>query len=79
MAQNPIDEVTAALRDAMFVSVGLGVIAFQRIQVRRNELSKAISAQAEEARGAIDVVGGLVGERLKAVEERVGATFDRSR
>jgi hypothetical protein len=79
MAQNPIDEVTAALRDAMFVSVGLGVIAFQRIQVRRNELSKAISAQAEEARGAIDVVGGLVGERLKAVEERVGATFDRTR
>jgi hypothetical protein len=79
MAQNPIDDVTAALKDAMFVSVGLGVIAFQRIQVRRNELSKAIATQAEEARGALDVVGGLVGERLKAVEERVGATLDRSR
>ncbi|MFL6205826.1 MAG: hypothetical protein ACJ739_10795 [Acidimicrobiales bacterium] len=79
MAQNPIDDVTAALKDAMFVSVGLGVIAFQRMQVRRNELSKAIATQAEEARGALDVVGGLVGERLKAVEERVGATLDRTR
>ena len=79
MAQNPIDDLTAAAKDAVFVTVGLSVIAFQRIQVRRNELSKAITAQAEEARGALDVVGALVGERLKAVEERVGATFDRGR
>ena len=79
MAQNPIDDLTAAVKDAVFVSVGLGVIAFQRLAVRRNELSKAISAQAEEARGALDLVGAAVGERVKAVEERVGATFDRSR
>ena len=79
MAQNPIDDVTAAVKDAVFVTVGLSVIAFQRIQVRRNELTKAITTQAEEARGALDVVSSLVGERLKSVEERVGATFDRSR
>jgi hypothetical protein len=79
MAQNPIDEVTAVVKDAVFVTVGLGVIALQRVQVRRNELSKAIATQAEEARGALDVVGGLVGERLKAIEERVGATLDRNR
>ena len=79
MAQNPIDDVTAAVKDAVFVTVGLSVIAFQRIQVRRNELTKAIGTQAEEARGALDVVSSLVGERLKSVEERVGATFDRSR
>ena len=79
MAQNPIDDLSSAVKDAVFVTVGLGVIAFQRIQVRRNELTKAISTQAEEARGALDVVGTLVGERLKAVEERVGATLDRSR
>jgi hypothetical protein len=79
VAQSPIDDLTAAVKDAVFVSVGLGVIAFQRLAVRRNELSKAISAQAEEARGALDLVGAAVGERVKAVEERVGATFDRSR
>ena len=79
MAQNPIDDVTAVVKDAVFVTVGLGVIALQRVQVRRNELSKAIATQAEEARGALDAVGGLVGERLKAIEERVGATLDRDR
>ena len=79
MAQNPLDDVTAAMKDAVYVSVGLSVIAFQRLQVRRNELNKAISAQAEEARGALGVVSALVGERLKAVEERVGATFERQR
>jgi hypothetical protein len=77
MAQNPLDDVAAAVKDAAIVTVGLGVIAFQRVQVRRNELEKAISAQTEEARGAIGLVSTLVGERLKAVEERVGASFDR--
>jgi hypothetical protein len=79
MAQNPLDDLTSAAKDAVFVTVGLGVIAFQRIQVRRNELTKAINTQAEEARGALDVVSTLVGERLRSVEERVGATFDRGR
>ena len=79
MAQNPLDDVTAAVKDAALVTVGLGVIAFQRAQVRRNELEKAITAQAEEARGALGIVSTLVSERLKAVEERVGATFDRGR
>jgi hypothetical protein len=77
MAENPLDDLTAAVKDAAYVTVGLGVIAFQRLQVRRNELTRAIGAQAEEARGALDVVSSLVGERLKAVEERVGSTFER--
>ena len=74
-----LEDVTAAAKDAALVTVGLGVIAFQRFQVRRIELSKAITTQREEARGVFDVVGALVGERLKAVEERVGATFERER
>jgi hypothetical protein len=77
MAQNPIDDLTAAMKDAAFVTIGLGVIAFQRLQVRRNELSRAIASQAEDARGALEVVGALVGERWKVVEERVGAVRDR--
>ena len=55
MAENPLDDLTAAVRDATYVTVGLGVIAFQRFQVRRKELEKEI------------------GERLKAVEERVSS------
>ncbi|MEO7572362.1 MAG: hypothetical protein ABIX10_07985 [Acidimicrobiales bacterium] len=77
MARSPIDDVADAVKDATYVSVGLGVIAFQRLQVRRNELSKAFSGQADDAKGALGVVGTLVGERLKLVEERLGAARER--
>jgi hypothetical protein len=68
MARLQIDDVTNAVKDAAYVSVGLGVIAFQRLQVRRNELTKLVGG-----------VGELVGDRVKVVEERLGATFDRGR
>ena len=50
MARSPIDDVASAAKDAAYVSVGLGVIAFQRLQVRRHELRKALSGQTDEAR-----------------------------
>ncbi len=77
MASTPVDDLANAIKDATYVSVGLGVIAFQRLQVRRNELSKAISGPAEEAKGTLEVIGALVGERVKLVEERLGAALGR--
>jgi hypothetical protein len=77
MARTTVDDLTNALKDATYVSVGLGVIAFQRLQVRRNELAKAISGPAEEAKGTLEVLGALVGERVKLVEERLGAVINR--
>ncbi len=77
MARSPIDDVAEVVKDAAYVSVGLGLIAFQRLQVRRNELSKALSGQGDQVTGALGVVSSLVGERLKLVEERVGAVLDR--
>lgn len=73
MAGSPIEDVTNAVKDAAYVSVGLGVIAFQRMQVRRNELSRSLSGSTGEARGALELVTNLVGERVKLVEERVDA------
>ena len=76
MARSPIDDVASAAKDAAYVSVGLGVIAFQRLQVRRQELHKALSGQSDEARAALDLVGALVGDRLKVLEERLGAALE---
>ena len=76
MARSPIDDVANAVKDAAYVSVGLGVIAFQRLQVRRNELTKALSGQGD-AGGALGVVGALVGDRLKLVEERLDAAREQ--
>lgn len=77
MARSPIDDVASAVKDAAYVSVGLGVIAFQRLQVRRNELTKALSGQGVDPKGTLEIVGTLVGDRLKVVEERLGAALDR--
>lgn len=77
MARSPVDDVAHAVKDAAYVSVGLGVIAFQRLQVRRNELTKALSGQTNDPKGALETVGTLVGERLKLVEERLGAVLER--
>jgi hypothetical protein len=51
MARTPVDEITHVVKDAAYVSVGLGILAFQRIQVRRNELKKAVDARVEALRG----------------------------
>jgi hypothetical protein len=36
------EDATKVLKDALYVSVGLGVIAFQKAQVQRQELQKAL-------------------------------------
>src|SRR3546814_11869183 len=77
MAASPLDEVTSAVKDAAYVSVGLGVLAFQRLQVRRNELKKQLSRSTDEPRSTLEVVGKLVGARVKLVEERVDAAREQ--
>jgi hypothetical protein len=78
MPRLQLDDVSHAVKDAAYVSVGLGVIAFQRLQVRRNELEKTLQSQAGVARSALDAVGALLGDQAKVVEERLGAVLDRS-
>jgi ABC-type transporter Mla subunit MlaD len=59
-------DIPTTIKDAAYVTVGLGVLAFQRAQVQRVELTK----QAREEMGRL---GGTLEEGLKTVEERLGA------
>jgi hypothetical protein len=52
------DRLATAARDAAYVSVGLGVIAFQRLQVRRHELSKTV---AERVKLVEERLGSTIG------------------
>ena len=79
MARLQLDDLTNAAKDAAYVSVGLSVIAFQRLQVRRHELTKALEGRSDEARDALDVVNALVSDRVKMVEERLGSVLDITR
>ena len=45
-----LEDATKVLKDALYVSVGLGVIAFQKAQVQRQELQKAVEERLKPAR-----------------------------
>jgi len=48
-----LEAVSKVALDALYVSVGLGVIAFQKAQVRRNELTKSIEEQLKDVEARI--------------------------
>lgn len=77
MASTPVDDIANAIKDAAYVSVGLGVIAFQRIQVRRNELTKTLESRAEDAKSTIEILGAALGDRARMIEERVASSLNR--
>lgn len=77
MASSPVEDLTAAAKDVAYVSIGLGLLAFQRLQVRRNELARSLSGSTEEAKSTLEAIGGLVSERIRLVEERIGAVLPR--
>lgn len=54
MAEITIDDINRTVKDGFYVTVGLGVIAFQKAQVRRQELRKQLRANAEQVRRIID-------------------------
>ncbi|HEX9993685.1 MAG TPA: hypothetical protein VGB14_12225 [Acidimicrobiales bacterium] len=76
MPQINSEQVAKALRDAFYVSVGLGVLTFQRAQVRRQELRKQLTAQIGDVREQFTRFTGVVDERVKVVEERLDAVED---
>jgi hypothetical protein len=47
------DEIGRRVTDALYVGVGLGVLAFQKLQVRRRELSAALDQRSGESRTVV--------------------------
>ncbi|MCU1453445.1 MAG: hypothetical protein JWN46_1591 [Acidimicrobiales bacterium] len=71
MADLTLDHLTKSLRDALYVGVGAGVIAFQKLQVQRVELTKQVTTQLEDAKGQFGTMSSLFEDRVKLVEERL--------
>ena len=42
MAPDPLDDLRRGARDVAVTGLGLGILGFQRLQVRRRELEKAL-------------------------------------
>jgi DNA anti-recombination protein RmuC len=72
-----MNDPRSLLKDAGYVAIGLGVITFQRTQVRRRELEQQLGDAGQQ----IDRLTALLEERRKLVEERVealGEQLDRT-
>ncbi|MEJ7585715.1 MAG: hypothetical protein WKF43_16905 [Acidimicrobiales bacterium] len=67
------DDLTRTFRDALYVGVGLGVIAFQKAQVQRVDFTKQVKSQLADARQQIEKVNGssddLVAEARRQIEK----------
>ncbi len=77
MPQLETEDLTKALKDAAYVTVGLGVIAFQKAQVQRQELLKQLKGQADDAKDQYSNVSTFVEDRVKLVEERLADVESR--
>jgi DNA topoisomerase IB len=64
-------DVTKTLRDAAYVTIGLGVLGFQRAQVRRVELQKQVLEQVEVTRAQVEQLTKTLQDRLDPVLDQV--------
>jgi len=76
--------ITRGTRDVVYVAVGLGVLGFQRAQVRRQELSRRLSDPKSTFEGRFSAVRGELAKPLLAVDDaleqvigRFEASFER--
>jgi hypothetical protein len=65
-----LDEIAKAVQDAAYVTIGLSVIAFQKAQVQRNELTKSLQGTLDDARATVEDNVKLVEERLRSLAGR---------
>jgi ElaB/YqjD/DUF883 family membrane-anchored ribosome-binding protein len=70
-----VDELTAELtkvvKDAVYISVGFGVLAVQKLQVQRQELQKSLSGRVDAGKSHWDQLGTNLQDQLKSVEQRL--------
>ena len=87
MPEITADDITKVLRDALYITVGAGVIVVQKAQVGRRELTDAVSKQVTEAKGRFDGLAGSndlfeqakvqVQKLVESAEDQVKVVEDR--
>jgi hypothetical protein len=80
MPEITADDITKVLKDVLYVTVGAGVIGFQKAQVGRRELAKAVTTQLSEAKERLDGAAGstdLLDQAKAQLQKLVEATEDQ--
>ncbi len=65
------EAVTDAAKDVAYVTIGLAVVAFQKAQVRRREITKSFSDQAADIESRIDSFEVKIDEAVVELEKRL--------
>jgi TolA-binding protein len=74
MPQNTVaDQVGEYAKNALYMTIGLGVLAIEQVQVQRRQLVDWLSGQATELRGSLETMQSRIEDTVKATEERVTA------
>jgi len=78
------DKLVAAVRDAAYITIGFGVLAFQQAQVRRREVVTALSdrfgtskTQIEEMLSNMEAQMTKLDERFTALEAKLDTTVEK--
>ena len=78
------EKLVAAVRDAAYVTVGFGVLAFQQAQVRRRELVHSIAERfgtskvhVEEMLGTVEAKLAKFDARVVAMETKIDSTVEK--
>src|SRR5438105_11290828 len=75
---SPMADVTKTVKDAAYVTVGLGVLAIQKAQVGRRELTKQVETQLAETGEQVQRFTRLVEERLQPVLDQIETALPES-
>jgi ElaB/YqjD/DUF883 family membrane-anchored ribosome-binding protein len=77
MADATNTDLTKTLKDAAYIAVGFGVLAWNKAQVRRREIEKQLGVSTSTLREQLAKVAGEVEERFEPVVEAVEASLDQ--
>jgi hypothetical protein len=55
------EDITKTAKDALYITVGLGVIAFQKAQVQRQDIVKLAREAVKEAQSQLESLTGRTG------------------
>ena len=79
--KTPADRLADAAKDVLYISVGASVLAFQRAQVQRVELAKAMELRLTEGRKQLadltKAAGTTAEGRLAQLDDRMAAVEAR--
>jgi isopropylmalate/homocitrate/citramalate synthase len=67
------DQVGEYAKNALYMTIGLGVLAIEQVQVQRRQLVDWLSGQATELRGSLEAMQSRIEDTVNAAEERVTA------